>query len=91
MKTGPWSICGKPSHNELVNGFCGAWWYSFHLTVQVSASFGRRSDIGTFHNSLSSKVSGRMFKKVVFSPAQPWRAETCLVPGKAADEKKPEA
>ena len=32
-----------------------------------------------------------MFKTASFSPAQPWRADTRLVPGKAAGESKPEA
>ena len=32
-----------------------------------------------------------MLKKAAFSPTQPWRAKTRLVPGKAAGESKPEA
>jgi len=32
-----------------------------------------------------------MLKKTAFSPAQPWRAKTRLVPGKAAGESQPEA
>ncbi len=32
-----------------------------------------------------------MLKKATFSPAQPWRAKTRLVPSKAAGESKPEA
>ena len=32
-----------------------------------------------------------MLKKTAFSPAQPWRATTRLVPGKAAGDSKPEA
>ena len=35
--------------------------------------------------------SRRMLKKTTFSPAQPWRAKTRLVPSKAAGESKPEA
>ena len=31
-----------------------------------------------------------MLKKTAFSPAQPWRAKTHLVPGKAAGESQPE-
>ena len=39
----------------------------------------------------SEEQSSRMLKKADFSPAQPPRAKTRLVPGKAAGESKPEA
>ena len=38
----------------------------------------------------TAEHSRRMLKKATFSPAQPWRAKTRLVPSKAAGESKPE-
>ena len=37
------------------------------------------------------KSSHGMLKKATFSPAQPWRAKTRLVPSKAAASEGPEA
>src|SRR5689334_25039656 len=62
---------------------------SFNLGVPNQRSFPQ--NIKAFTRALAEVHSCRMLKKATVSPSQPWRAETRLVPGKAAGESKLEA
>jgi hypothetical protein len=56
------------------------------ITDRTDSSILQRSRLSSVSRAISQDAQNGDF-----SPAQPWRAKTRLVPSKAADESKPEA